>query len=194
MLGTHVPLEEAEAILKRLNFHVKVLGDGAWDVLPPVFRLDVTIPEDLVEEVGRVYGYDRVPPTLPGRRHDTWTPLAQSVDRRLDVAREVMSGAGSTETSNPALVSGRKLEGLRVAIGPQLVRYVVEKGSIALSGVSLTVTELGTGWAEVSLIPETLAATTLGEVSAGERLNVECDLVAKYVERLVAPCGGKERT
>src|SRR5207249_4786133 len=85
LLGTHVPLEEAESILKRLNFHVKVQGDGEWDVLPPVFRLDVTIPEDLAEEVGRVYGYDRVPPTLPGRRHDRWTPLEPSVDRRLDV-------------------------------------------------------------------------------------------------------------
>jgi phenylalanyl-tRNA synthetase beta chain len=115
VLGTHVPLEEAEAILKRLNFHVKVMGDGEWDVLPPVFRLDVTIPEDLVEEVGRVYGYDRVAPTLPGRRHDTWTPLTASVDRRLDAARQVLAGAGFTETWNPALVSGRKLEALRVA-------------------------------------------------------------------------------
>ncbi len=115
VLGTHVPLEEAEAILKHLNFHVKVLAAGDWDVLPPVFRLDVTIPEDLVEEVGRVYGYDRVPPTLPGRRHETWVPLSPSVDRRLDSAREVLSGAGYTETWNPALVSGRKLESLRVA-------------------------------------------------------------------------------
>src|SRR5881397_3264955 len=115
VLGTHVPLEEAEAILKRLGFHVKVRGDGEWDVLPPVFRLDVTIPEDLVEEVGRVYGYDRVPPTLPGRRHDRWTPLAPSLDRRLDEAREVLAGAGYTETWNPALVSGRKLEDLRIA-------------------------------------------------------------------------------
>ncbi len=115
VLGTHVPLEEAEAILKRLNFHVKVLGDGEWDVLPPVFRLDVNIPEDLVEEIGRVYGYDRVPPTLPGRRHDTWTPLVPSVDRCLDAAREVLAGASFTETWNPALVSGRKLEALRVA-------------------------------------------------------------------------------
>ena len=82
VLGVHVPLEEAESILKRLNFHVEVLGDGEWDVLPPVFRLDVTIPEDLVEEVGRVYGYDRVPPTLPGRRHDRWTPAGPSIDRR----------------------------------------------------------------------------------------------------------------
>ncbi|HWO90673.1 MAG TPA: phenylalanine--tRNA ligase subunit beta, partial [Methylomirabilota bacterium] len=66
VLGVHVPLEDSEAILVRLGFHVRVLGDGEWDVLPPVFRLDVSIPEDLVEEVGRVWGYDRVPPTLPG--------------------------------------------------------------------------------------------------------------------------------
>jgi len=115
VLGTHVPLEEAESILKRLNFHVKVMSDGEWDILPPVFRLDVTIPEDLVEEVGRVYGYDRVPPTLPGRRHDRWTPLEPSIDRRLDTTREVLAGAGYTETWNPALVSGRKLEELRIA-------------------------------------------------------------------------------
>ena len=115
VLGTHVPLEEAESILKRLNFHVKVQGDGQWDVLPPVFRLDVTIPEDLVEEVGRVYGYDRVPPTLPGRRHEKWTPLSPSIDRRLDAAREVLAGAGYSETWNPGLVSGKKLEDLRIA-------------------------------------------------------------------------------
>jgi phenylalanyl-tRNA synthetase beta chain len=115
VLGVHVPLQDSEAILIRLGFHVKVLGDGEWDVLPPVFRLDVTIPEDLVEEVGRVYGYDRVPPTLPGRRHETWTPLTPSVDRRLDAAREVLAGAGYTETWNPALVSGLRLEELRVS-------------------------------------------------------------------------------
>src|SRR5690349_2642423 len=115
VLGTHVPLEESEAILKRLNFHVKVRSDGEWDVLPPVFRLDVSIPEDLVEEVGRVYGYDRVPPTLPGRRHDRWTPSSPSIDRRLDAVREVLAGAGFSETWNPALVSGRKLEELRIA-------------------------------------------------------------------------------
>jgi phenylalanyl-tRNA synthetase beta chain len=114
LLGVHVPLEEAESILKRLNFHVR-MESGEWDVLPPVFRLDVTIPEDIVEEVGRVYGYDRVPPTLPGRRHDRWTPYAPSVDRRLDEAREVLAGARFDETWNPALVSGKKLEALRIS-------------------------------------------------------------------------------
>jgi riboflavin synthase len=76
---------------------------------------------------------------------------------------------------------------LRVALGPELIRYVVEKGSIGLNGVSLTVSALGDDWAEVSLIPETLERTNLGGVAAGDRLNVEYDVVAKYVERLVRP-------
>jgi riboflavin synthase len=76
---------------------------------------------------------------------------------------------------------------LRVTLGPELIRYAVEKGSICLNGVSLTVSALGADWAEVSLIPETLERTTLGEVAAGDKLNVECDVVAKYVERLMKP-------
>src|ERR1700730_15441419 len=115
VLGLHVPLDESEGILIKLGFHIRILGDGEWDVLPPVFRLDVSIPEDLVEEVGRVYGYDRIPPTLPGQRHDRWTPSVPSMGRRLDAARQVLAGAGFTETWNPALVSGRMLEQLRVA-------------------------------------------------------------------------------
>jgi riboflavin synthase len=82
---------------------------------------------------------------------------------------------------------------LRVGLGPELLRYVVERGSITLSGVSLTVAELGEDWIEVSLIPETLERTNFGELEPGSRLNVECDIVAKYVERLVSPFAGKER-
>jgi riboflavin synthase len=80
---------------------------------------------------------------------------------------------------------------LRVGLGPGLIRYVVEKGSIALDGVSLTVSALGDDWAEVSLIPETLERTTLGGAAAGGKLNVECDVVAKYVERLMKPFVGE---
>jgi riboflavin synthase len=83
---------------------------------------------------------------------------------------------------------------LRVELPADLLRYIVDKGSIALSGVSLTVADLGDSWAEVSLIPETLERTNLGDVEPGRRLNVECDIVAKYVERLVAPFAGKEQT
>ena len=82
---------------------------------------------------------------------------------------------------------------VRVALDPDLLRYAVDKGSITLSGVSLTIAALGDDWAEVSLIPETLQRTNLGELEPGDNLNVECDIVAKYVERLVAPFGGKEQ-
>jgi len=81
---------------------------------------------------------------------------------------------------------------VRVELPPELLRYVVDKGSITLNGVSLTTADLGDSWAEVSLIPETLERTNLGEAEPGSKLNVECDIVAKYVERLVAPFAGKE--
>jgi riboflavin synthase len=82
---------------------------------------------------------------------------------------------------------------LRVELPDGLLRYAIDKGSIALSGVSLTVAGLGESWVEVSLIPETLERTNLGDAGPGRKLNVECDVVAKYVERLVAPFAGKEQ-
>ncbi|HEX5712057.1 MAG TPA: riboflavin synthase [Solirubrobacterales bacterium] len=82
---------------------------------------------------------------------------------------------------------------VRVALAPELLRYAVDKGSITLSGVSLTIAALGPEWVEVSLIPETLERTNLGQLEAGSKLNVECDIVAKYVERLLAPFAGKDQ-
>jgi riboflavin synthase len=76
---------------------------------------------------------------------------------------------------------------LRVELDPGLGGQVIERGSIALDGVSLTVSGLGDGWLEVSLIPETLLHTNLGDAVPGRRLNVECDLIGKYVQRLMAP-------
>jgi riboflavin synthase len=64
-------------------------------------------------------------------------------------------------------------------------RYVVEKGSIAVDGVSLTVAGVGDDWFGVALIPHTLEVTTLGELQRGDRVNLEVDLMAKYVERLM---------
>ncbi|HEX3362336.1 MAG TPA: riboflavin synthase [Solirubrobacterales bacterium] len=82
---------------------------------------------------------------------------------------------------------------VRVELPPDLLRYVVDKGSVALNGVSLTVAELGPTWVEVSLIPETLERTNLGSVAVGDPLNVEVDVIAKYVERLLSPFAGKEQ-
>ena len=76
---------------------------------------------------------------------------------------------------------------LRVELDPRLGSQVIERGSIALDGVSLTVSGLGDDWLEVSLIPETLLRTNLRDAAPGRRLNVECDLIGKYVQRLMAP-------
>ena len=73
-----------------------------------------------------------------------------------------------------------------IAAPSELLRYVVEKGSIAVNGVSLTVVGVGEDWFSVSLIPETLERTTLGNAAPGAPVNLEVDVVAKYVEKLVA--------
>ena len=72
---------------------------------------------------------------------------------------------------------------VRVAAPPELLRYVVEKGSIAVDGVSLTVTEVDDAGFSVSLIPETLERTTLGSAEPGRTVNLEVDVLAKYVEK-----------
>jgi riboflavin synthase len=84
-------------------------------------------------------------------------------------------------------------EELRVELPEALARYVVEKGSIALDGVSLTVAGLGPGWFAVALVPHTLQVTTLGERRPGDPLQLEVDVVAKYVERLLGAWKGGER-
>jgi riboflavin synthase len=66
-----------------------------------------------------------------------------------------------------------------------LGRYLVEKGSVAIDGVSLTISALHVGGFSVSLIPETLQRTNLGRVTVGERVNLEVDILAKHVERLM---------
>jgi riboflavin synthase len=72
-----------------------------------------------------------------------------------------------------------------IAADPDLLRYVVEKGSIAVDGVSLTVARVDEGSFDVSLIPETLQRTNLGEAQPGAPVNLEVDILAKYVEKLV---------
>ncbi len=92
-----------------------------------------------------------------------------------------VDGVGTVRSVEPAG------EGSRVAINaaPGLLRYCVEKGSITADGVSLTIAALGNDSFEVALIPHTLAATTLGALTPGREVNLEVDVLAKYVERLL---------
>jgi riboflavin synthase len=74
---------------------------------------------------------------------------------------------------------------IRIEAPAEVMTYVVEKGSIAVDGVSLTVAGLGSGWFELAVIPHTLAATTLSEAVSGSVVNLETDIIGKYVYRYV---------
>ncbi len=95
-------------------------------------------------------------------------------------------------------VTGRVLERrpsehwdvVRIALPASTAPFVVEKGAITVDGVSLTVSALDVGWFEVSLIPATLQGTTLGSVPVGAVLNLEVDVLAKYVQRLLTTADG----
>jgi len=76
---------------------------------------------------------------------------------------------------------------LAVKIPEELSRYVIPQGSITIEGVSLTVTTCSPGRLEVALIPETRERTTLGRLRAGDPVNLECDVIARYVERMLPP-------
>jgi riboflavin synthase len=113
-------------------------------------------------------------------------------------------GAGGGVNVEPALRAGEPLgghivqghvdgvgrirrvdeEGIEVEAPADVLRYCVEKGSIAVEGVSLTIAELGDDSFTIALIPYTREATTLGSISEGDDVNLEVDVVAKYVERL----------
>jgi len=117
----------------------------------------------------------------PGARVNLERPLR--ADGRFDghIVQGHVDGVG---TARGLGRPGDALE-LEVDLPSELERYVVEKGSIAVDGVSLTVASLGAGFFRVALIPYTVEHTNLGEVRAGGPVNLEVDVIAKYVERLV---------
>lgn len=112
---------------------------------------------------------------------------AASVGSRLGghIVQGHVDGTGAVVARTPA----EHWEVVRIALPRELARYVVHKGSITVDGISLTVAGLGCDpddFFEVSLIPTTLELTTLGRAPVGTRVNLEVDVIAKYVERLVA--------
>ena len=92
-----------------------------------------------------------------------------------------VDGVGEVISREPS----ENWEWVRVSVPKELMKYVVLKGSITLDGISLTVNELGEDWVGLSLIPETLSLTTLGSKQPGSKVNVEVDVMAKHIERLI---------
>ena len=140
----------------------------------------------VVENGGGRLAFDVVPETL-----DRVKPFGDRVN--LEPALRAGDPLGGHYVQGHVDGVGRvvsvepEADGVRVRIEPpaELLRYLVEKGSVALEGVSLTVAAVdGTGF-EIALIPHTLAETTLSELAVGSGVNLEIDVLAKYVEKLL---------
>ena len=112
---------------------------------------------------------------------------AAAVNSRLGghIVQGHVDGTGEVVSRSPS----QHWEVVRITLPKTVARYVVEKGSITVDGISLTVSDLGRDesgdWFEVSLIPTTLSLTTLGAAPVGATVNLEVDVIAKYVERLL---------
>ncbi|MFT3871677.1 MAG: riboflavin synthase [Nocardioides sp.] len=108
---------------------------------------------------------------------------AVTVDKRLGghIVQGHVDGVGTVASRTPS----EHWEVVEIQLPPELSRYLVPKGSIAVDGVSLTVIDVSPEAFTVSLIPETLARTSLGRRAVGDRVNLEVDVLAKYVERLL---------
>ena len=140
---------------------------------------------------GKRISFDAVPETVRrttiGRLHDG---AELNVEPALR-AGEPLGGhyvQGHVDAVGFVLGVEEEGDGLRVWIEapPEVLRYCVAKGSVAVNGVSLTVAELAADAFAVALVPHTLEVTTLGRLAPGDEVNLEADVLAKYVERLVA--------
>jgi riboflavin synthase len=126
-------------------------------------------------------------PLEPGHSVNLELPLRATDRLGGHVVQGHVDGVGEVRTLTPDGFA-RLVE---VGTEPDLLRYVVEKGSIAVDGVSLTVAAIGADSFTVSLIPETLERTTLGSLEPGDPVNLEVDVLAKYVEKLTSRTVGE---
>lgn len=108
---------------------------------------------------------------------------ATAVGQRLGghIVQGHVDGTGEVISRTP----GERWEVVRISLPEHLSKYVVEKGSIAVDGTSLTVSAVGEGYFEVSLIPTTLTDSVIGSTAVGTKVNLEVDVLAKYVEKML---------
>jgi riboflavin synthase len=144
----------------------------------------------VAERGGGVVSFDAVPETLARTTIGAWRPgTAVNLERALAVGDRLGGHIVAGHVDAVGEIVRRVPEGqgarLTVSLPPALAPLVAEKGSIAVDGISLTVARAERDRFEVALIPETLSRTTLGAAGAGTRVNLEADVVARHVARLV---------
>lgn len=145
----------------------------------------------VVENTGDALGFDVSEETFartslrrlaPGHPVNLERPVTLVARLGGHMVQGHVDGVGDVVSVEPEATGGARL---RIRVPADLLRYVVEKGSITVDGVSLTVAELHPDGITIALIPHTLNATTLGTAIAGDPVNLEVDVIAKYVERLM---------
>jgi riboflavin synthase len=144
----------------------------------------------VVDVDGGVLAFDAVPETL---RRSSLSRLAEGGSVNVEPAVRAGEPLGGHIVQGHVDGVGRVLrleaegEGARLAVeaSRDLLRYIVEKGSITVEGVSLTIAALAADSFEIALVPHTLEATTLGSLAPEDEVNLEVDVLAKYVERLL---------
>ncbi|MEV8415907.1 riboflavin synthase [Streptomyces niveus] len=123
---------------------------------------------------------------VPGSRVNLERPMAVGDRLGGHIVQGHVDGTGTVVERE----ASENWEIVKISLPADLTRYVVEKGSITVDGVSLTVVDAGPDYFTISLIPTTLALTTLGIKQPGDPVNLEVDVIAKYVERLMASGAG----
>ena len=137
---------------------------------------------------GAVLGFDVVPETLRRSSLGRLEPgAAVNVEPALRAGEPLGGHLVQGHVDGVGRIARVDAEGLEIEAPAEILRYCVEKGSIAVEGVSLTVASLNERSFGVALVPHTRAATTLGAAREGDEVNLEVDVVAKHVERLVQP-------
>jgi riboflavin synthase len=141
---------------------------------------------------GRKFSADVSPETLSRTKLGLLGPGDQvNLERALKLSDRLGGHLVSGHVDCMASVSSRKETGkytlFSFSVPGEAERYIIEKGSITIDGVSLTVNSCGSGSFAVSIIPHTLKVTTLGALKVGSKVNIEVDLIGKYVEKLLSP-------
>lgn len=150
------------------------LGDASFtaDVMPETVRLT---------NIGLLHAGDRV-----------------NLERTLRLCDGLDGHIVSGHVEGLGTIASRRPDGIAMVVTittpPELLKYIIKKGSIAIDGISLTVTEVTETSFSVSLIPHTAKETTLGFKDVGDRVNLETDIIAKYVERMLGFKNKKEET
>ncbi|HEX9291269.1 MAG TPA: riboflavin synthase [Anaeromyxobacteraceae bacterium] len=144
----------------------------------------------VAERGGGIVSFDAVPETLSRTTLGSWRPgSAVNLERALALGDRLGGHLVAGHVDAVGEILARVAEGqgarLTVSLPPAIAPLVAEKGSIAVDGISLTVARAHRDRFEVALIPETLARTTLGAAAPGTRVNLEADVVARHVARLV---------